>query len=220
MEAPPDPAALAAAPGPAPLRAPQVARLREEQEKVTGRGRARASAESAGGARGPAPGPARPRGSARPPGREGESDGRNFCHVLLLSFVCGPLTSEGAGPGEGRDPASPPCERGSRCGRKWLPEWILCILALTRSIRVVASRGRARRAGGGPRGRSPAACRLPSGGPWALRRPRAGGEPRVSERGCRGRRPHPTEATQRPCATSAFPLWVPGPSSHPRLRKV
>ncbi|XP_035869208.1 unconventional prefoldin RPB5 interactor 1 [Phyllostomus discolor] len=37
MEAPPDPAPLAAAPAPAPLRAPQVARLREEQEKVVAR---------------------------------------------------------------------------------------------------------------------------------------------------------------------------------------
>lgn len=46
MEAPPDPALLAAAAAaaPAPLRAPEVARLRQEQEKVTGRGPARASA--------------------------------------------------------------------------------------------------------------------------------------------------------------------------------
>lgn len=38
MEAPPDPGPHASASAAAPLRAPEVARLREEQEKVTGRG--------------------------------------------------------------------------------------------------------------------------------------------------------------------------------------
>lgn len=106
MEAPPDAALLAAAPAPAtlPLRAPEVARLRQEQEKVTGRG------PGCGGARSPRslsssrprpltpdPGPSTPPSGARAASgpREAESDRRKFSHVLLLS--CLPPFDLGAG---------------------------------------------------------------------------------------------------------------------------
>lgn len=121
MEAPPDPRPHASAA--APLRAPEVARLREEQEKVTGRAPSRAYASGLGrrplpGASlapgspspwlGPDPGPtpccpqwaAALRSGPRTPdpergrsvaSRPGKRVRRNFCHVLLLSFVWDPL---------------------------------------------------------------------------------------------------------------------------------